>query len=381
MNSKGRIRSAVTTDRLIVLGVAISLGVAACAAIDEAQESEPSLPITIATSTTTSTTTTSTSTTTTVVPTTTIAPTAEVISAICASLRSDGFETRRVMVDALSSAFTEAGGEGDGRAEVTAECGDALGRLDSALEIRDRLQTIDMAEEDGLHAMSLTDFSCAAGTFEVTVTNDAAVPLGLHANLAMYLDGDREDSAQSSFAPIVLWSIEPGASETINGRFVDVPESRIYCELEAQVFDADRSSAGASIGTEPEYPALTGDDPSVWFPALSDVEHAARTSGEIDLVAVTEDVRSMAYDEAALAISDGEALPDVESLEVCERGRSQPDDDRIGFVYLQRLTNGDARLSHGLFRRGVDGQWRWLSTARYYESIVSDDCVGVDPAI
>lgn len=365
----------MASSRRIRIAVTISLAVGACAQLPE----DSPAPIGFAPTSTTMTST-STTTTTTVAPTSTIAPTAEVVDAICTSLHTDGFETRRVMLDALLSAFTEAGGVGDGRREGAAECGDALTRLDGAVAIRERLQTIDMAEEDGLYAITLTDFSCAAGTFVVTATNNAAVPLGLHANFAMYLDGDRTDSVQSSLAPIVLWSIDPGASETINGRFIDVPDAPLSCEFEAQIFDADPSPADASHGGEPAHPTLTGDDPSAWFPALTEFETVARASGDIDLAAITEDVRSMSYDEVALAISEGQPLPDVESIEVCERGRSQPDDDHIGFVFRQQLATGEARLSHGIFRRGADGQWRWLSTARYYESTVSDDCSGVDPA-
>jgi hypothetical protein len=386
-SSIGGSRLEFTVDRLIVLGVVISLGIAACAVLDDSS-SPPvanaplaiaSSPTTTTASTSTTATTTTTTTTATVAPTTTIAPSVEVVIGVCESLRSDGFETRRVVAGALAEAFTAAGGAGDGRAEAEAECGEELDRLDGALEIRDRMQTIDIAEEHELPAVSLTDFTCGPGTFEVTATNDAATPLGLHANLAMYIDGNQDNALQSSFTPIVIWSIEPGASEVINGQFTDSPQSQTYCNLEGQVFDADQTSADASLGAEPEYPALTGDDPSVWFPALSEFESVARSSGEIDLAAVTDDVRSMSYDEAALAISEGEVLPESDIVEVCERGRSQPDADHIGFVYLERFAAGDTRLSHGLFRRGADGQWRSLSSARYYESTIGADCSGVDP--
>jgi hypothetical protein len=387
-SSIGGSRVEFTVDRLIVLGVVISLVIAACAVLDDSSNPPAAdVPITIASTPTTpiaststfTTTTTTTTMTTTVAPTTTIAPTVEVVIDVCESLRSDGFETRRVAAGALAEAFTAAGGAGDGRAEAAAECGEELDRLDGALEIRDRMQTIDIAEEHELYAVSLTDFSCGPGTFEVTATNDTAAPLGLHANFAMYIYGNRDKALQSSFTPIVIWSIEPGASEVISGQFADSPQSQIYCDLDGQVFDADQTSVDASLGAEPEYPALTGDDPAAWFPALMEVQSAARSSGEIDLAAVTDDVRSMSYDEAALAISEGEVLPETDIVEVCERGRSQPDADHIGVVYLERFAAGDTRLSHGLFRRGADGQWRSLSSARYYESTISADCSGVDP--
>ncbi|MGB3735535.1 MAG: hypothetical protein WA964_11305 [Ilumatobacter sp.] len=386
MTSSGSTRIPIAVDRLIALGVVALVGVAACTATsdpDGGSETAPAAPVTIAappsTSATTTSTTTTTTTSTTLAPTTTIAPTVEVVDTICSSLRSDGFETRRVMVAALAEAFAAAGGEGDGRAEVGTECGPELDRLHRAVAIRDRVQAIDMAEEDDLFAMSLTDFSCGSGTFEVTVTNDWTTPLGLHANFAMFVDGDREDAVQSSFAPIVIWSLEPGASELVTGRFTDRPQAQVSCEFQAQVFEADPTDADVSLGTEPEYPALTGDDPAVWFPALFDVEREARTSGDIDIVAAFADVRSMGYDEAASAISDGEPFPGNEIVEVCERGRSQPDDDHIGFVYLKRLEAGQLELGHGLFRRGNDGQWRWLSNARYYEPFITKDCSGVDP--
>ena len=404
MSGTDRPRSARWVDRLIVLGVVALVGIAVFAVfsdppgapardvpIGDAPSPVRVTAVTVAASSVATSTPTSTViATTTHAPTTTTptTPTAEVVAAICESLRSDGLETRRVMADALADAFTSAGGRGDGRVEVAEQCGDELRRLDGAVEIRDRLQAIDIAEEDDLLALSFTDLSCRAGTFEVVVTNDTSTPLGLHANFAMYRDGDDEaaDGAlQSSLTPIVIWSLEPGASETIAGRFADPPDGSISCNVEGQVFDADPTSADASIGAgsgspvEPEYPELTGDDPSEWFPALREVERAARSSGEIDLVAVTEDVRSMSYDEAASAISEGLPLPDSEILEICERGRSQPDTDHLGFVYLERIESGETRLLHAIFRRGADGQWRSLSTPRYFDSLAADDCSAVDP--
>lgn len=388
--------------RVLLLGASVSLAVAACTATDESADRPPGSPsasnadttsatITMGTTSTIASSTTATTTattTTTLAPTTTIAPTAEVVAETCDSLRTDGLETRRTVIDALPDRFAAADGDGDGRAAVAAACGDELDRLDGAVEIRARMEAIGAAEDDDRFAYSLTDFSCDPGTFEVTVTNDSATPLGVHANFSMYLDGDQGDSVQSSFAPIVVWSIDPGASELITGRFTHLPDSQVACGFEAQVFDADPSDADASIDTTPEYPMLTGDDPAVWFLALVDVEGAARTSGDVDLAAVTEDVRSMAYDKVARSIAEGDAFPDIELIEVCERGRSAPDADHIGFVFRQRwpsgtedgrIAPGETTMHHGLFRRGDDGQWRWLSTARYYESLASDDCSGVAP--
>ncbi len=401
------IRVRTSVDRLLAVGVVGALAVAAWAfggrpsggasndaapvpvgapASSDVVVDAPASRFTGASSTTTIPTATMT---TTATSTTTIAPEAEVVTIVCDSLRSDGLETRRVMFDALDMAFAEAAGSGDGRAEVASRCGTELARLEGAVAIRERMQGIDIAEEDGVHALSFSGFSCGAGTFEVTVTNDTDTPLGLHANFAMYLDGDRDDAVQSSFAPVVIWSLDPGASEVLSGGFVEVPQAQIHCSIEAQIFDADPSSADATIGPVPGDPELTGDDPSAWLPRLVEMESAARVAGDIDLVAVSEDVRSLSYDEVALAISRRDLLPMTEVIEVCERGMSQPDTDHIGFVYWERLPNGSldgrvaaggTRLSHGLFRRGADGQWRRLSTPRYVEALFSDDCAGVAPA-
>ncbi len=366
----------------------VLLGIAAFAAFggsrnDSASSAPPAVPITVSVSTAPSTTTmpeTSTSTTTaTAAPTTTMPATVEVVMEVCESLRSEGFETRRVVVDALVDAFAAVGGQGDGRREVGAECGDELGRFEGAVAIRDRMQAIDIAEESEVFAMSLTDFSCGAGTFTVTVTNESSTPLGLHANFVMYRNGDRDDAIQSSFTPIVIWSLEPGESEIITDRFTDTAQELLSCGFDAQIFDADASPADASMGSTPDDVQLTGDDPSAWFPALHEFERAALASGDIDLVASIADVRSMSYDETALAISERQVLPETEVLEVCERGRSQRDPDRTGFVYLERLDDGRNRLRHAIFRRGADGQWRSLSTPRYYESFITNDCSGVDP--
>lgn len=389
MSSSERHRFAASADRLIILGVILLVGVVACTALDGGSDSRPpddaeGAPVTIATTPSAATTTstirsTATTTTTTIAPTTSSAPTVEIVTDVCDSLRTDGLETRRVMLDALAGAFASVGGDGDGRADVATRCRDALERFEGGVAIRDRVQAMDMAEEDGANALSLTDFTCGAGTFEVTVTNVSDVPLGTHANFAMYVDNVEDAALQSSFAPIVVWSIAPGESEVITGEFADSPQSQVTCNFEGQVFDADPSPAGAAITAEPEYPELTGDDPAVWFPALYEFERSARVDGDVDRVASLVDVRSMSYDETALAISDGAELADTELLEVCERGRSRPDADHIGFVYLERLEDGRNQLSHGLFRRGFDGQWRGLSFARYYESILGNDCLTVDP--
>ena len=75
------------------------------------------------------------------------------------------------------------------------------------------------------------------------------------------------------------------------------------------------------------------------------------------------------------------------SITVCDMGQSSPDADHLSFVYFaaypERTVETDdgseieppySQLRHALFRRGADGQWRWLSavakfnSSRYYES-------------
>ena len=122
-SSIGGSRVEFTVDRLIVLGVVISLGIAACAVLDDSSSPPAAdVPITIASTPTTTIASTSAFTTTitttiasTSAPTTTIAPTVEVVTDVCESLRADGFETRRVVAGALAEVFTAAGGAGDGR--------------------------------------------------------------------------------------------------------------------------------------------------------------------------------------------------------------------------------------------------------------------------
>ncbi len=378
-----------TKNRLAMLGMVMTCGVTACAGADGQDDdagptsaapvpvTEPSTVPADATGTSTSTSTSAT-TTTTRAPTTTLAPTDGVIDDVCESLRVDGFETRRATVDTLADAIAAVGGEGDGRAEVAAECGDELEQLDAAVAIRDRVVALESTGADGSGDMVLTDFVCEPGTFEVTVTNTSDTALGLHLHFEISLEGVEDQVFGSSVAPLVVWSLEPSESQTIGGQFVDVAHPDARCDIRSRPFDADSSSAGAPLSSAPERPALTGDDPSVWFPALWQLEEEARASGDTDLVATLHDVRSPDYDDVLAEIVEGDERMGSEIVEVCERGRSQPDPDRISFVYRQEFENGGVWLRHGLFRRGADGQWRWLAGPRFYASPIGPDCSVVD---
>lgn len=345
-------------------------------------------------------------------PTTTLSPAEAYVSEVCAVFSEAGFETRRALLGEVPGAFAEANGdaEGDARATLAAQCAPSLERLQAAAAIRDRLDAIESDEETS-PAVEVTSFSCGSGNITVDVTNLTDVSLGIHGSFAIYRSADRADPIQSSYAPNVIWSLAPGATATIAGLYADVGGDDLYCTYNGDVFDADTSDVDASLGVA-THPELTGDDPSIWLPELIRIERAAIGTGDADLAAVIADIRSVGYDDvldrivetvetdsdpdskldpdtdselvsgpAAAPASeidkDSVAEPEIGAIEVCERGLTQPDPDRISLVYRE-VWNGGSRMRHGLFRRGLDGQWRWLSTAQYFESSIVDDCAFVD---
>lgn len=374
-----------TARSVAPIGGLLALLIAACSTSGTAADPAPTTPTiaitqaTTLTNTTARTTTTASTTSTTMEPTTTLSPAAVYVSEVCAVLSEVGFETRRAVLGELPDAFADAGGVGDVRDAVAAQCAAALERLEAAVAIRDRIEQATTASE-GSPPVEVTDFQCDGGNVSVDVTNLTETAVGIHVAFAIYDAEDRADPIQSSYAPIVIWSLEPGATETVAGLFADIGGRALYCEVNGDIFDADPSDVDAALDVA-MHPELTGDDPAAWLPALLAVERGAAGTGDADVAAAIADIRSVSYLDVLERILDTTVDPGdasaVGEIEICERGRTQPDPDRISLVYRE-VWDGGSQLRHGLFRRGLDGQWRWLSTARYFESSILDDCAFVD---
>ncbi len=383
-NIAGRSRL-VRSSALVVLaalGVGCSSGGSSTTepvdSVDPAATSATSAPTEVVTTAITITTSTTTSTTTT----TTLPDDVVAIAAACETLGTQGYETRKAALAELPAGYEEAGGAGEAAVAVEAECPKRLNRLREARAIEERVASIDTENDPKI---TITDFNCdQPATF--VVDNGLDFPIGVHVGLSITPEGE-EDVSGTSLEPIVVWSIEPGQSEPVRADFVAFEGRGWNCDLSVEPFDATVSDADASLG-EPTHPELTGDDPALWFPELIALENAAASSGDLDRASVTEDLRSASYPGVLEGIT---AEPDPNAVDatytVCDQGRSQLDADHVSFVSAQSLPertvegeNGpevapaETNLFHGIFRRGSDGQWRWLSTAKYFDSVTYSGC-------
>ena len=289
--------------------------------------------------------------------------TASTVDDVCETLGTDGFESR---VDAFSR-FVAA--EDDGRSSIEAACGEDLVRLDDARAIRSAANALDERDDP----IEITGLRCSSGDYSFIAENTSDVPVGVHVAFRVFADDDEEPTSSANY-PIVIWSLEPGGQQGITGDF-DEPDTDSYrCNLNARVFLSDTSPAGAGI-PDVTNDARTGDDPTQWIGALLEAETLAVGSGDIDAAADTEDLRSVFYDDVFDATQASEPASRVPTaIRICSATVDQPDPDRMSLVYFITYSDGESFFRHGLFRRGADGQWRWLSAAHYFQSDDFADC-------
>lgn len=285
---------------------------------------------------------------------------------VCETLSIGGFESR---VDAVAR-FIAA--NDDGRANIETACGDDLTRLHDARAIRSAANALDERDDP----IEITGLRCSNGDYSFIAENTSAVAVGVHVAFSIFADDD-DDPTSSANYPIVIWMLEPGGKQGITGDF-DEPDADTYrCNLSARVFVADTSAAGAGLPGVVD-PGRTGDDPTEWIGALLEAETLAIGSGDIDAAASTEDLRSVFYDDVFDSTQSTEPATRIpSSIRICSATVDQPGPDRMSFVYYITYADGDATESffrHGLFRRGADGQWRWLSAAHYFQSADFADC-------
>lgn len=288
------------------------------------------------------------------------------IDETCATLRSEGFETRKLAVQDVEQL---AGDEApDARASLQVACADALDRLTDAIDLEARRDRLDRGDAP----VSISDLRCADGTYQFVATNETDHPIGVHGGFRIFV-GDDDEPVSSADYPIVIWELGAGESQGITGEFHEPDTDEGYrCNLTARAFDAADDDADAAIpGVVDE--SLTGDEPEDWFGALLGREVDGVGSGDIDAAAETEDLRSTFYDnvlDANLGSDPVDRVPT--SVKICRATVDRPDADRVSFVYYVTYPTADGGeeglLRHGLFRRGADGQWRWLSAAQYFDS-------------
>lgn len=288
------------------------------------------------------------------------------ISDTCAVLRTEGYETRKAALLELERAAGDDAATA--RDAVRDECSAAAARLADAVEVEARRDELDRGEAP----VEISGLQCADGTYQFVATNRVDHPIGVHAGFRIFV-GDGEVPVSSADYPIVIWRLEPGQRQGITGDFT-VPDTDdgYRCNVTARVFDATDDDADAGLPGVTDA-ALTGDEPENWFGALLGREVDGVGSGDVDAAAVTEDLRSTFYDNVLAANTGDEPADRIPtSVTICRDSVARPDVDHLSFVYFVTYPTGDGGeeglLRHGLFRRGSDDQWRWLSAAQYFDS-------------
>ncbi len=291
-------------------------------------------------------------------------PSAGAATAACATLATAGYETRKALVASL---------DGDSVSSLTTSCPDDLERLNSAIEIEQRM----VAFSANAAPLTASDLICDAGNFSLKITNEVDHPVGVHASLRLVRAeaADTQSPVGSTLQPLVIWSLEPGASASLTAEYLvnRGTDQGLTCEVDITAFDATPGDADASLG-ETRVPELAVDDPAAWLPFLVAQGGAIIGTGDADLAAVVEDVRSAGYPTVVRLVVDDDAVPvDTGTISVCSASIEQPSDRLMSVVYFDGLADA-SRLQHGLFRRGNDGQWRWLSSSAYFDSQEYWDC-------
>lgn len=311
-------------------------------------------------------------TTTTVAPTTTttIKPGAQFTIDACKKLETAGYESRKQLMAYVDADFLTAGGSGSGIESLKATCAPSVDRMIKAKDLEERRVEV-MASSD----VTLSNLHCDNGRLDIVVTNKTRLPIGLTL-VADISEGGK--FIETTEEPMIVWSLPPGESQKVEGRWIVTPTMRdIYCDVNARAFLADDSSADAALATSTNA-LLQSPDPAVFFPELWRLNSVAKT---IDDPAVTEDLRSAEYDRLVEEMAAPSGHWPLTSLVVCPGTTRQPSLDLMSFMYFttygphtEKIDGQNVqlassqRLSFGVFRRGSDGQWRWLGRDRSFDS-------------
>lgn len=261
---------------------------------------------------------------------------------LCTTLRTDGYESRKVAVDEATDTQQRLASEA---------CPEDLQRLADGRAVEEA--AVEISGDDA----TVTFQRCAAtrAGFEatITVTNGGPTPIGVYVAVR----------ASAGNAPVgigvvaIAWELAPGQSTTQD---ISGTGSGDSCAVELNVFLSDPDLGGDGSGPDAASAEQASDDPGVWFPALIEAEQAWRSasSPDIDGPARTEDLRSTAYPDLLTAVQDGTAeAPVIDGVTVCS---TTPHPENPDLVTVQARL-GDTVVA-GPVRRGHDGAWRWLGT-------------------
>lgn len=275
---------------------------------------------------------------------------------LCSLLETEPYEVRKAALQAAGD---------DVRAEVS--CQQLVTDLETAIEIERTVAEL-------LTGKFPSEVRCDESTIWATITNDRPVPIGVVGSAQRH-PIDEPDAASSVGAEIVHWRVEPGETAEIA---VDLHANGLpSCSFRAKVFSVDDRPIDASIPGDVADDDQSSDDPEVWFPALFEVELAMRRAENPNGVALTEDIRSVAYPGLVAAFESTPPAIDRPRAQTICRVDPGPDARHVSVIFQNDLGaysyTDDSGARHdlpastttqvGVFRRGADGRWRWLATS------------------
>ena len=364
--------------RLIVALLGLGVLAVGCTEADSAPD-EAASPTTIATTTPST------------VPPTTVAPPTAAVSTLCSTLTEAGFGTRQSAVAAFPDVYLDAGGDGDALEAARGECSEAVDRIEAAnviVEANDYITTDpETGEVVGDLPFGVDDFGCDPTSFHAISTSSGERPIGI---LIYTQFTDEADSlVRTSELPVVVWSLAPGDTVRSEGVHVELDRPDVTCSVNLVLFDADRSDADGSLGVTTRQ-ELTSDDPSIWLPVLLELTEQTKGSTDLNLVAEVFDIRSGGFNAGVREARRAKVPRPLGPATVCEAGREQLDADHVAVAWEERrpeltvegadgpeTTPAATELHHGVFRRGADGQWRWLHSPILIVPADGEGCAGL----
>ena len=268
-------------------------------------------------------------------------------AAVCDVLRSGAYGIRRRTLDSLSSAV---------RGAAEGNCPDAITATARAVAIRTAIGQLDSEPV----AAELRSCTTRDGQITAVVDIENRSTRAVGALVSITVSGAPEQPG----LVFVRWALPPRQPIAVQVRGPRRPGSGGgACELRISAFVNDPDLQGGDPPAADDGP--TSDDTvGTWLPAVLDVEAAWQEAGDPLRVGDTEDLRSLHFSSLVLAADTGN-LPAIEdpAVEVCS-STSADDGSRLTEVTWAQGQGADRRVLAGVFRRGGDGRWRWLSDAR-----------------
>ncbi len=269
--------------------------------------------------------------------------------ALCTTLRSAAFAERRQLV-----------ADADATAAVSDRCPEDLARSNAAVAVRERVEAVAASTDTPL---ALADVSCNVTTNRLSFSAQNATVEPLGASIGVTLLDAAGQPIGAAGEPIVVWRLSPGESVAVDVALTPVAVTEgVQCELAGTWFLAETSDVDAGL-PDVQDPELASDDPAVWLPRLGETASAAAAAGDAAAVASIEDLRSTDFDAVAALLEAGEPVAPADVRICASSSEGSPTPAWQWVAYEVTPPDGAPFSEVGVFRRGSDGQWRWLTRA------------------